>query len=82
MKREKSSFFKRHIQYLGHLVSEEGLEPLPEKLEAVRVMPHLKTAKKVKQFLGLIRYYRKFISPFSDLSRPLTRLTQHDCKFE
>ena len=42
MKREKSSFFKRHIQYLGHLVSEEGFEPLPEKLEAVRVMPHPK----------------------------------------
>ena len=54
MKREKSSFFKRHIQYLGHLVSEEGFEPLPEKLEAVRVMPHPKTAKEVKQFLGLI----------------------------
>ena len=82
MKREKSSFFKRHIQYLGHLVSEEGFEPLPEKLEAVRVMPHPKTAKEVKQFLGLIRYYRKFIPRFSDLSRPLSRLTWHDCKFE
>ena len=82
MKREKSSFFKRHIQYLGHLVSEEGFEPLPEKLEAVHVMPHPKSAKEVKQFLGLIGYYRKFIPRFSDLSRPLTRLTQHDCKFE
>ena len=82
MKREKSSFFKRHIQYLGHLVSEDGFEPLPEKLEAVRVMPHPKSAKEVKQFLGLIGYYRKFIPRFSDLLRPLTRLTQHDCKFE
>ena len=82
MKREKSSFFKRHIQYLGHLVSEEGFEPLPEKLEAVRVIPHPKSAKEVKQFLGLIGYYRKFIPRFSDLSRPLTRLTRHDCKFE
>ena len=61
MKREKSSFFKRHIQYLGHLVSEKGFEPLPEKLEAVRTMPHPKSAKEVKQFLGLIGYYRKFI---------------------
>ena len=82
MKREKSSFFKRHIQYLGHLVSEEGFEPLPEKLEAVRLMPHPKSAKEVKQFLGLIGYYRKFIPRFSDLSRPLTGLTRHDCKFE
>ena len=75
MKRQKSSFFKKHIQYLGHLVSEQGFEPLPEKLEAIRTMPHPKTAKEVKQFLGLIGYYRKFIPRFSDLSRPLTCLT-------
>ena len=82
MKREKSSFFKKHIQYLGHLVSEQGFEPLPEKLEAIRNMPHPKTPKEVKQFLGLIGYYRKFIPRFSDLSRPLTRLTRHDSKFD
>ena len=35
MKREKCSFFKKHIQYLGHLVSEKGFEPLPEKLESI-----------------------------------------------
>ena len=68
MKRQKSSFFKKHIQYLGHLVSEQGFEPLPEKLEAIHTMPHPKTAKEVKQFLGLIGYYRKFIPQFSDLS--------------
>ena len=82
MKREKSSFFKRHIQYLGHRVSEKGFKPLPKKLEAVCTMPHLKLAKEVKQFLGLISYYRKFIPRFSDLLRPLTRLTWHDCNFE
>ena len=82
MKRQKSSFFKKHLQYLGHLVSEQGFEPLPEKLEAIRTMPHPKTPKEVKQFLGLIGYYRKFIPRFSDLSRPLTRLTRHDAKFE
>ena len=82
MKRQKSSFFKKHIQYLGHLVSEQGFEPLPEKLEAIRTMPHPKSPKEVKQFLGLIGYYRKFIPRFSDLSRPLTRLTRHDAKFE
>ena len=39
MKCEKCSFFKKHIQYLGHLVSENGFEPLPEKLESIRKMP-------------------------------------------
>ena len=57
MKREKCSFFKKHIQYLGHLVSEKGFEPLPEKLESIRKMPAPRTAKEVKQFLGLIGYY-------------------------
>ena len=74
MKHEKCAFFKKHIQYLGHLVSEKGFEPLPEKLEAIRKMPAPTTSKEVKQFLGLIGYYRKFVPRFLDISRPLTRL--------
>ena len=54
MKREKCDFFKRHIQYLGHLIAEDGFTPLPEKLENIRNMPRPKTPKEVKQFLGLI----------------------------
>ena len=75
MKCEKCSFFKKHIQYLGHLVSEKGFEPLQEKLESIHKMPAPRTAKEVKQFLGLIGYYRKFIPCFVDISRPLTKLT-------
>ena len=82
MKREKCSFFKKHIQYLGHLVSEKGFEPLPEKLESIRKMPAPRTAKEVKQFLGLIGYYQKFIPRFADISRPLTKLTHHNVVFE
>ena len=75
MKHEKCSFFKKHIQYLVHLVSEKGFEPLPEKLESIRNMPAPRTAKEVKQFLGLIGYYQKFFPRFADISRPLTKLT-------
>ena len=82
VKWEKCAFFKRHIQYLGHLVSEKGFEPLPEKLESIRKMPAPTTAKEVKQFLGLIGYYRKFIPRFSDISRPLMKLTFHNVTFE
>ena len=82
MKREKCAFFKQHIQYLGHLISKAGFEPLPEKLESIRKMPAPKLSKEVKQFLGLIGYYRKFMPHFSDMSRPLTHLTRHDVKFE
>ena len=82
MKREKCSFFKKHIQYLGHLVSEKGFEPLPEKLESIRKMPAPRTAKEVKQFLGLIGYYRKFVPRFVDISRPLTKLMCHNVVFK
>ena len=82
MKREKCSFFKKHIQYLGHLVSERGFEQLLEKLESIRKMPAPRTAKEVKQFLGLIGYYRKFVPRFADISRPLTKLTRHNIVFE
>ena len=82
MKREKCSFFKKCIQYLGHLVSERGFEPLPEKLESICKMPAPRTAKELKQFLGLIGYYRKFVPHFADISRPLTKLTHHNVVFE
>ena len=82
MKREKCDFFKKHLQYLGHLISEEGFEPLPEKIKSIKNMPPLKTAKEVKQFLGLAGYYRKFVTRFADLSRPLTNLTRQNVEFE
>ena len=74
MKREKCDFCKRHLQYLGHLVSQEGFEPLPEKIQSNKNMPPPKTVKEVKQLLGLAGYYHKFVSRFADLSRLLTYL--------
>ena len=82
LKASKCNFFKKHIQYLGHLVSGEGIEPLPEKLEAVRKMPPPTTPKEVRQFLGLVGYYRKFVPKFADIARPLTNLTKLDVPYE
>ena len=76
LKLQKCSFFKKHIQYLGHLISDEGIQPLPEKLESIAKMPVPQNAKQVKQFLGLVGYYRKFVPRFSDIARPLTQLTR------
>ena len=76
LKLQKCSFFKKHIQYLGHLISDEGIQPLPQKLESIAKMPVPQNAKQVKQFLGLVGYYRKFVPCFSDIARPLTQLTR------
>ena len=67
---------------MGHIVSGEGITPLPEKLDSIQKMLPPKTPKKVKQFLGLIGNYRKFVSRFSDLARPLNALTRKDMEFE
>ena len=82
LKESKCNFLKRHVQYSGHLISEEGIEPVPEKLNSTRNMPAPRTPKEVKQFLGLIGYYRKFIPKFSDVAHPLTNLTKKDVPYE
>ena len=75
MKHSKCDFFYSKIHYLGHLISPEGISPLPNKLDCIKHMPALKDAKEIKQFLGLTGYYRKFVPRFADISRPLTTLT-------
>ena len=82
LKEVKCNFLKKHIQYLGHMISGEGISPVPEKLESIQKMLPPRNPKQVKQFLGLIGYYRKFVPQFSDLARPLNALTQKDTVFE
>ena len=82
LKEVKCNFLKKHIQYLGHIVLGEGITPMPEKLACIKEMPPPKTPKEVKQFLGLIGYYQKFVPRFSDLARPLNALTRKEVPFE
>jgi hypothetical protein len=78
LKKSKCQFFRKEIQYLGHIVSGTGFRPLPEKLEAIKSMPPPKNAKQIRQFLGLAGYYRKFVPRFADISKPMTELTKKD----
>ena len=79
-KHSKCDFFKSEIHYLGHLISADGISPLPDKLDTIQNMPAPKDMKEIKQFLGLTGYYRKFVPRFADLSRPLTALTKKETK--
>ena len=76
LKLEKCCFFKQHIQYLGQLISVEGIQPLPEKLGSMAKMPAPRNPKEVKQLLRLVGYYRKFKPRFADISRVLIHLTK------
>ena len=82
LKEVKCNFLKKHIEYLGHIISGKGITLVPEKLESIQKMPPPKTPKEVKQFLGLIGYYCKFVLRFSDLAQPLNALTRKDVTFE
>ena len=82
LKWSKCSFMKLHIEYLGHLISESGIEPMPDKLSVIKEMPAPRSPKETKQFLGLVGYYRKFIFRFSDVAKPQTRLTRHNTLFQ
>ena len=71
---KKYEFFKRKVKFVGHIVSEEGIEIDPSKTDKVTNWPKPQTPEDVRRFLGFVGYYRRFIKNFSLVSRPLTDL--------
>ena len=82
LKMDKCNFLKKHIQYLGHNITGSGIKPVPEKIESIRFMPTPTNPMEVKQLLGLVGYYCKFIPHFADIARPLNFLTRKGVEFE
>ena len=78
---DKCEFLRHEVIYLGHIIDEHGVKPDPKNIEAVENFPRPKTPKNIKQFLGLIGYYRRFIPEFSRKSKPLTNLLKKTTKF-
>jgi hypothetical protein len=77
----KCCFDAKSITFLGHVVSREGIQPDPGKVEAVLRFPTLKNVTGVRSFLGLTSYYRKYIKGYSNLAGPLFELTRKDVVF-
>ena len=82
MKLSKCHFLSKEIQYLGHILSTKGILPLPLKMQAIQQMQPPTSPKQVQAFLGLARYYRKFIKNFAKIAKPLTLLTRQQVKFD
>ena len=74
LKPSKCEFFKSRINYLGHIVSRNGIETDPKKIEAIQKCPRPKTAHDVCSFLGFTNYYRKFIYKYAQKAHPLNKL--------
>jgi hypothetical protein len=79
---EKCLFGHRQVGYLGHLVSKDGTSPDPKKVEAAMQLLPPRTVTEVRAFLGLVGYYRRFISSYSLIAKPLNQLMQKDVAFE
>jgi len=77
----KCQLFRKEVRYLGQVVSPSGVTTDPEKLEAVKSWPKPKDKHQLS-FLGLCAYYRRFISGFADIAKPLTKQTEENQTLE
>ena len=81
LKSTKCHLFRSSVPFLGHIVGRHGLECDPAKIEDVKSWPVPDCLKSVRQFLGFVGYYRRFIPNFADVATPLVTLTDKDVPF-
>ena len=82
VKFSKCEFCLTKVKFLGQVVSTSGVSVDLEKVEAVMSWDRPKSVFKIRSFLGLVGYYRRFIENFSRLAVPMTRLARKGVKFE
>ena len=73
-KLSKCEFWLREVSFLGHIVSEEGIQVDLKKVEVIIEWKPMRNVIEVRSFLGLAGYYRRFVKGFSMTAAPMTRL--------
>lgn len=81
LNKDKCKFFVRRIQYLGHTISDKGLEKDPEKVQAIVHASKPQNVDELRSFLGLAQYYTKFVRNAASILHPLYQLLQNNVQF-
>ena len=82
LKVSKCRFIRQEVEYLGHLITADGLKLNPALTTAVTEFPTPLNIKGIRQFVGLASYYRRFIANFARIAHPLHALTRKGVRFE
>ena len=78
IKSTKCKFFKESVEYLGHIVSKDGIHASKRKVKAITSVPPPIDVSKLRSFLGMVNHYGKFVKRLTDLSAPLNKLLIKD----
>ena len=78
---KKCSFVKQRVEYLGHVVTPEGISPNPDKVRVVQEFPTPINVKELRSFVDLANYYRRFVRGFSNIANPLNALRKKNVPF-
>ena len=81
-KLKKCEFWLNKVVFLGHVISMDGITVDPNKIEAVVNWDRPTNVSKVRSFLSLAGYYRRFVEGFFCIAAPLTKLTWKNIKFK
>ena len=78
---EKCDFCRTELKYLGHMVTAQGIKTDPDKVQAILSIPAPTNLRELRRFLGMVSWYRRFITHFADTTAPLTKLLQKKRKW-
>ena len=73
----KSIFGVPSLDFLGHFVSNKGIQPMEDKVRAIRTFPQPTSQRKLREFIGLVNFYRRFLPACTAMMEPLNQLLTH-----